>query len=77
MPKHTQDKPKDCRYCYFWKKSTGCTYKGKTGCYYEPENTAPVTECTNCPYKRSGPCIGWCTREVLRSVGLMKERGHR
>jgi len=30
MNGHTEDKPKDCRYCYFWKQTEGCTYRGKT-----------------------------------------------
>ena len=34
MNGHTEDKPKDCRYCYFWKQTEGCTYRGKTDCYY-------------------------------------------
>ena len=31
MSGHTEDKPKDCRYCYFWKQTEGCTYRG--ACY--------------------------------------------
>lgn len=38
------------------------------------EETAPVSECTGCPYGRDSPCIGWCTKEVMRAVGLPKER---
>ena len=38
------------------------------------EETAPVSECTGCPYGRDSPCIGWCTKEVMRTVGLPKER---
>ena len=34
MNGHIEDKPKDCRYCYFWKQTEGCTSRGKTGCYY-------------------------------------------
>ena len=36
MAGHIEDKPKDCRYCYFRKKSAGCTYRGESGCYYQP-----------------------------------------
>ena len=38
------------------------------------EAIAPVSECMNCPYGRDSPCIGWCTKEVMRAVGLLKER---
>ena len=58
MNGHTEDKPKDCRYCYFWKQTEGCTY----------------SECDGCPYGRASPCIGWCTKELLRSMGLWKGR---
>ena len=75
MAEHTKYRPKDCRYCYYWKKSAGCTHKGETGCYYEPKRKKKtVSECDNCPYGRCGPCIGWCTKEVMRSLGLPRER---
>lgn len=58
-------KTKDCRYCYFVSRH-GCTLKT---CYYEqPEEKKTKSECDDCPYKKCGPCIGWCTVEVLRSV---------
>ena len=76
MNGHTEDKPKDCRYCYFWKQTEGCTYRGKTGCYYLSAQKPPaaVSECDGCPYGRASPCIGWCTKELLRSMGLWKGR---
>lgn len=42
------------------------------------DNAAPVSECKGCPYGRAAPCIGWCTKEVMRAAGLPKEcdRGH-
>ena len=51
MSGHTEDKPKDCRYCYFWKQTEGCTYRGKTGCYYISAQKPPaaVSECDGCP----------------------------
>ena len=53
-------------------------YYGRHGCmlnvcYYDrpkPE-TKPVSECDDCPYGKCGSCIGWCTKEILRSL----ERG--
>ena len=76
MNGHTEDRPKDCRYCYFWKQTEGCTYRGKTDCYYISAQKPPATvsECDGCPYGRASPCIGWCTKELLRSMGLWKGR---
>ena len=37
--------------------------------YPKAEKPAAVkSECDGCPYGRDTPCIGWCTREILRSV---------
>ena len=76
MNGHTEDKPKDCQYCYFWMQTEGCTFRGKTGCYYISAQKLPaaVSECDGCPYGRASPCIGWCTKELLRSMGLWKGR---
>lgn len=68
---YAQDKPRDCRYCYFWKnKKKGCTL-GKGNCYYlisvPPE---PKSECDGCPYGKHHPCIGWCTKKILRETGV-------
>lgn len=38
------------------------------------DNGAPVSECEGCPYRKAAPCIGWCTKEVMRAAGLPKER---
>ena len=62
-------KPKDCRYYYYYGRH-GCMLNV---CYYDrpkPE-TKPVSECDDCPYGKCGSCIGWCTKEILRSL----ERG--
>ena len=54
MNGHTEDRPKDCQYCYFWKQTDGCTYRGKTDCYYisAQKPTAAVSECDGC-FQRS------------------------
>ena len=39
----------------------------------EQEKKEPVSDCDGCPYGRDSPCIGWCTKEAMRSVGLLKE----
>ena len=33
--KYAEDRPKDCRYCYFWSgKKKGCDLGGEENCYY-------------------------------------------
>lgn len=68
---YAEDKPKDCRYCYFWRgKRKGCEL-GVENCYYiikvQPK---PKSECDGCPYGRVNPCIGWCTKKIMREMGL-------
>lgn len=62
---YADGKPKDCRYCYYFDRD-GCTLKH---CYYDqPKKQKPKSECDGCPYGRYSPCIGWCTKEVIRAV---------
>ncbi len=76
-----------CHLCHFWKgRKIGCT--SKTGCCSpasqpwqngdanidDTKTLLPNSECVGCPYGRDSPCIGWCTKEAMRSVGLLKER---
>lgn len=70
---YSPDKPNDCRYCHFWKNNkTGCCL-GEENCYYlisvPPK---PKSECEGCPYGRDHPCIGWCTRKIMKEVHLVK-----
>ncbi len=59
-------RPLECRYCFYYEKKKGCTQEQ---CYYlRPEKPKTEDECDGCPYGTYGPCIGWCTREVLQSV---------
>lgn len=68
--KFSEDKPKDCRYCYFWSgKKKRCSL-GRENCYYKvSEKTVKKSECNNCPYGKHSPCIGWCTKKVLSKGG--------
>lgn len=65
---YKEDKPKECRYCYFWSdRKEGCVL-GDAGCYYvlsSAEKKKASDECENCPYGRDRPCIGWCTKKIL------------
>lgn len=66
----SEDKPKDCRYCYFWKnKKVGCEL-GKENCYYRMTMNKKVNECIGCPYGRADPCIGWCTKKIMDEIRM-------
>ena len=69
--RYAPDKPSDCRKCYLWSgKRTGCSL-GKDNCYYLISVPPKVkTECDGCPYGRDHPCIGWCTKKLLRELGI-------
>ena len=77
MRGYIEDKPDDCRYCYFWDlNDPHCVYDN--GCYYSLPEQFNIdlnikNECVDCPYGIHSPCIGWCTREILRSI----KRGNR
>ncbi len=71
-------------------RRTGCVYPKGCCCpipqkpkmrfgteihYPSPEKqTVTKSDCDNCPYGRDSPCIGWCTKEVMKAVGLPRER---
>lgn len=66
---YAPEKPEECRNCFFWKNSRiGCGL-GQENCYYlisVPEK--PKSECDGCPYGRAKPCIGWCTKQLMREL---------
>ena len=87
--RYADDKPRECRYCYFWKgKIKGCSQEE---CYYllPEENPAlvdvpgnlPAQEisrnggggCQGCPYGRHSPCIGYCLKKILREMKEKKQ----
>ena len=75
------DKPKNCKYCYWWNPGTrSCRRDVIGGCAYEisehksdHEETMlpcnpPSDPCRTCPYSRdhSGePCVSFCLKNVL------------
>ena len=69
--KYAVGKPKDCSLCFFWKNARqGCSL-GKENCYFiisEPEKEK--SDCDGCPYGRVHPCIGWCTIQIMREIGI-------
>jgi len=77
------DKPKDCRFCYFWEgRIRGCS---REECWYliplpeeqkkeADENCLPLLDCRTCAYRKHGPCIGYCIAKIEREV-FSKTRG--
>ena len=65
--RYAADKPKECKYCFFWGgKKKGCEL-GEAKCYYilpEKKKAEPKSPCDGCPYGRVNPCIGYCLREI-------------
>lgn len=68
--RYAADKPKECKYCYFWEgKKNGCKL-GEERCYYllPPEKEKKKkSPCDGCPYGRVSPCIGYCLREIQQN----------
>lgn len=65
--RYAADKPKQCKYCYYWAgKKKGCEL-GENNCYYllpEKKEVKSKSPCDGCPYGRVSPCIGYCLREI-------------
>ncbi len=67
--KFAEDKPRDCKYCYWWGgKKQGCTLREENCYYIIPVKTKKKkSPCEECPYGKGGPCIGFCMKEILQS----------
>ena len=66
--RYASDKPKSCKYCYFYvSKKKGCKL-GEENCYYiENKKEKPKTvRCNGCPYGMHEPCIGYCIQKILK-----------
>lgn len=67
--RYSSDKPKECKYCYFWAgKKKGCE-RGKENCYYilsEKAEADSERTCAGCPYGRDHPCIGFCLKKIMQ-----------
>ena len=71
---YAPDKPSECSKCYFWKGTrSGCSL-GKGNCYYLIREAPKVpSECDGCPYGRDHPCIGWCTKKILKECEVLQQ----
>lgn len=79
---YAEDRPDNCRDCFFWKKSIGsCT---RYECFFlRPlrkkieerfdENGKLILDCRICPYNRVSPCIGYCIAALRREVSAAYE----
>ena len=66
---HSDEKPKSCPYCYYWKnRKVGCSLGEENCVYKKPIPKKVESECTDCPYGRVHPCIGWCTKKLLSEM---------
>ena len=69
--RYASDKPKDCRYCYFWGgRNKGCEL-GEENCYYiikEPANQSK-SKCYDCCYGHGRKCVGYCIKDILMKGG--------
>ena len=45
---YSPDKPKDCKYCYWYEKRKGCTFGEH--CYYEGQPEPKRSPCDGCSY---------------------------
>lgn len=67
--RYAEDKPKDCKYCYFWGgRKKGCEL-GEENCYYRLPDEKPTKKkksvCDGCPYGRNNPCVGFCMKKIM------------
>lgn len=63
---YAADRPATCPDCYFWDNRRHKCALGKSNCYYLLKRpSSRSTPCTDCPYGRDFPCIGWCTKKLL------------
>ena len=65
--RYAEDKPKSCKFCYWWDPDEKCCELGEEKCYYllPEEPKKPAGPCDGCPYGRNNPCIGVCMKKVL------------
>ena len=72
MNGHIEDKPKDCRAISGSRQRAAPPAAKPAAIIFQlsaQRPSAAVSECDGCPYGRASPCIGWCTKELLRSMG--------
>lgn len=73
--RYMEDKPSDCKYCYFWEKrkeSCGlpeCYYLAASGMQEESGQTEGMMPgCFGCPYGLHSRCIGYCLQKAMQEI---------
>lgn len=72
MENQTRAARQDCLNCLHWLgNEKGCAL-GEFPCPFSTPVSASTVKsshsaCKGCPYGRDSPCIGWCTKEILRT----------
>lgn len=69
--RYAEDKPSDCRHCYWWYVAEERCILGEDKCYYIlPEKQIKKSSlCDGCPYGKNAPCIGYCLRKIMNKDG--------
>lgn len=65
--KYAKDKPKDCKYCYFFDPQEKECELSKEHCYYLLPKKAvkkEVNRCDSCNYGKQKRCVGYCIAEI-------------
>ena len=68
---YADDKPKNCRFCYWWDLRKKSCILTEERCYYrisKPERGKGA--CAGCPYGIGRPCVGYCMRKLLGQPGV-------
>lgn len=74
--RYAEDRPEDCRFCYWWGGRNRKCLLGEENCYYLLPAKKPDSEksrCEGCPYGRANPCIGFCMKEILKGTRKVQE----
>lgn len=76
--KYRSEKPKACKYCYWWGgKKKGCELPECKYLVSPKKRQAPQKEygnCRFCPYGKHQPCIGYCISKLYQEMKERRER---
>lgn len=65
--RYAEDKPSDCRHCYWWYVAEERCILGEDKCYYilPQKKKQEKSPCDGCAYGKVTPCIGYCLRRIM------------
>ena len=72
--RYREDKPKECKYCYWGVRGHRC--KPEDGCRYILPDTPPKKKhpCDGCAYANPNPCIGYCLKRIRQELKDKKDQ---